>query len=108
MIPSKFFDILSNILVLFLNFLRLLICSVFHSVEEIPQEKVLASGFSKARSDDPPQKTLNSERKNSGKDIAVPGSSHLQGETLEMPLPSFGVEGSGSSCDPLQTPKGKV
>ena len=77
-------------------------------MEEIPHEKALASSFSKARSDNPPQKVLSPKRKNSGKDITAPDSSHLQGKTLEMPLPSFGIEGSGSSCDPLQTPKGKV
>ena len=77
-------------------------------MEEIPQEKVLASGFSKARSDDPPQKALSPKCKDSGKDTVVPDSSHQEGKTLGMSLPSFGVEGSGSSCDPLQTPKGKV
>ena len=83
-----------------MNLLHLLICSVFHSVEEIPQEKALASSFSKARSDDLPQKALSPKRKNFSKDAAAPGFSYLQGKTLEMPLPSLGVEGSGSSCNP--------
>ena len=80
----------------------------FCSLQEIPQEKALASGFSKAKSDDPPKKTSSPKGKSFGKDTVIPSSSHQGGKTIETPDPSLGVEGSGSSCDPLQTPKGQV
>ena len=88
--------------------LFILQCVHFCSLQEIPREKALASGFSKAKNDDPPKRASSPKGKSFGKDTDVPSSSHQGGKTLETPAPLLGVEGSGSSCDPLQTPKGKV
>ena len=74
----------------------------------IPQEEALASGFSKAKGDDPPKKASSPKGKSFGKDSVMPSSSHQGGKALETPAPSTRAEGSGSYRDPLQTPKGKV
>ena len=80
------------------------ICASF-SIQEIPEEQALASGFStKAKGEDPSKKASSPK----GKDKDVPSSSHQRGKTAETPSFQIGVEGSGSSQDPLLTPGGQV
>ena len=79
------------------------------SVQIIPEERALASGYSiKAKGEDPSEKASSPKGKNSGKDKTVPSSSHQRGKAAETPSSQIRVEGSGSSHDPLSTPSGQV
>ena len=73
----------------------------FLIVQEIPKERAHASGFStKAKDASVRQETLSPKGKN---------ALSLQKEkSTEDHVPQVEVEGSGSSCDPLATPGGRV
>ena len=81
-------------------------CFVFaFSLQIIPDNVALASGFSTKAKDDAPA-TKPSALK--GKDKNVQSSSQQGGRTIETPRSQLMMEGSGSSHDPLSTPSGQV
>ena len=75
----------------------------FLSVQEIPEERALVTGFLTQAKDTTVQQEASSPK---GKGKSVPS---LQREkATEDPIPQVDVEGSGSSRDPLATPGGQV
>ena len=79
-------------------------CASF-SLQVIPEEQAIASGFSTKAKGEEPSKKASSPK---GKDKNVPSSSHQGGKTAETPLSQMRAEGSDSSHDPLATPSGQV
>ena len=75
------------------------------SLQIIPDDVALASGFSTKVKDDAPV-TKPSVLKD--KDKNVQSTSQQGGKMIETPRSRLVMEGSGSSHDPLSTPSGQV
>ena len=74
------------------------------SVQEIPQDRVLASSYSVKPKDDPIQQAPNPKGKDKDDgEYELPGN-----RSVATPHPQSHMEGSGSSRDPLSTPNGMV